>query len=106
MPAPAADDLNVPDAPSKPTPAPAPAPSKSAKPAPAAKDEPKTEAPAKDAPARYRVLGHCARRFKPGDVATAEDFRPVAKFETPEEAEAATDAAIERLLKLGVIAPE
>lgn len=79
---------------------PAPVPAKPAAPAP---------------PARYKVLKPCARGLEPGRIVERAEFAPKAlvyqgdgKPGAPlpaEEIEAATDAAIERLLTLGVIQP-
>ena len=67
------------------------------------------------APARYKVLKPCARGLEPGQVVAREAFAPKATVYVGEgkpgaplpdaEAEAATDAAIARLLSLGVIQP-
>jgi hypothetical protein len=54
-------------------------------------------------PVRYKVNGYCALCLSPGDVVGREAFTPRARFASEAEAEAATDVAIERLIRLGVI---
>lgn len=72
-------------------------------------------APAPPSPVRYKVLKPCARGLEPGQVVDRAAFAPKATMYVGEgkpgapipdaEAEAATGAAISRLLSLGVIQP-